>query len=181
MRSPVDDELDRAGRAVIDGARQRHRLRAHRRARRRVEKRARRLLDDLLVAALDRAFALAEMDDVAVRVAQHLDLDVPRLLDVFLDEDAVVGKARFRLARGGAEPVAHLRVGGGDAHALAAAAGRGLDHDRIADVARDPDRGLGIGDDVEMPGHGRHPGGARELFRFDLVAHRRDRLRARAR
>ena len=93
----VDDELDRAGRAVSDRLRERHRLRAHRRPRRRVEERARRLLDDLLVAALDRAFALAEMHDVAVRVAQHLDLDVARLLDVFLDEDAVVGEARARL------------------------------------------------------------------------------------
>ncbi len=66
---------------------------------------------------------------------------------------------------------------GGDAHPLAAAAGRRLDHDRIADVAGDPDRGLGIGHDVEVPGHGRDPGGMGEPFRFDLVAHRRDRLR----
>ncbi len=103
MRSLVDDELDRAGRAVIDRSRQRHRLRAHRLAGCGVEERARRLLDHLLVAALDRAFALAEMDDVAVRIAQHLDLDVARLLDVFLDEDAVVGKARLRLARAPSE------------------------------------------------------------------------------
>ena len=38
----------------------------------------RRLLDELLVAALDRAVALAEMDHVAVRVGEHLHLDVPR-------------------------------------------------------------------------------------------------------
>jgi hypothetical protein len=36
------------------------------------------LLDDLLVAPLHRALALEEMDDVAVRVGEHLDLDVPR-------------------------------------------------------------------------------------------------------
>ena len=37
-----------------------------------------RLLDDLLVAALDRALALAQVDDVALGVRHHLDLDVAR-------------------------------------------------------------------------------------------------------
>ena len=36
----------------------------------------RRLLDDLLVAALDGAFPLEEVDDVAVGVAEDLHLDV---------------------------------------------------------------------------------------------------------
>ena len=40
----------------------------------------RRLLDQLLVAALDRAVALAQVDDVAVRVGEHLHLDVTRVL-----------------------------------------------------------------------------------------------------
>ena len=60
----------------------------------------RRLLDDLLVAALDRAFALAQVDDVAVLVAEHLDLDVARVLDELLDEDAVVAEARLGLRAG---------------------------------------------------------------------------------
>ena len=47
--------------------------------------------------ALDRAFALAEIDDVAVLVAQNLDFDVARIGDEFLDEDAVIAKTRFRL------------------------------------------------------------------------------------
>ena len=120
------------------------------------------------------------MDDVAVRVAQHLDLDVARLLDVFLDKHAVVAKARFRLALRSAEFVAHGTVIGGDAHAFAATAGRRLDHDRIADVARRPDRALGVGHDIEPAGNGRDTGGARQLFRCDLVAHRGDRGSGRA-
>ena len=36
------------------------------------------LLEHLLVAALQRAVALAEMHAVAVAVAQHLDLDMAR-------------------------------------------------------------------------------------------------------
>ncbi len=88
----VDDELDRAGRVVADGAGQGHRLLAHGAARRLVQERRGRLLDDLLVAPLDRAFALAQVDDVAVAVAEDLDLDVARLDHVFLDEHAVVAE-----------------------------------------------------------------------------------------
>src|SRR4051794_29235466 len=153
----VDDELDRAGRAVTDGLRQRDGLPAHHFSGFGVEKRARRLLDDLLVAALDRTFALTEIDDFPVIVAKHLDLDVPRLFDVFLDKDAVVGKARFRLACGRTKPITHLGVARGDPHALAAAASRSLDHDRIADVAGDRDGGIGIGNDVEVTRHARYP------------------------
>src|SRR3546814_4976654 len=53
----------------------------------------RRLLDHLLVAALDAAFALVEVEDVAVLVSEDLDLDMARIEDEFLDEDAVVAEA----------------------------------------------------------------------------------------
>src|SRR5439155_16666742 len=133
-------------RAIANRAGQRDGVRAHRGAGLGVDEVARRFLDDVLVAALDRAFALAEVDDVAVRVAQELDLDVARLLDVFLEKDAVVAKARPGLVLGAAEAVAQFGIGPGNAHALAAAAGSGLDHHRIADLAGDPDRTLGVGD-----------------------------------
>ena len=60
------------------------------------DRRRRRLLDELLVAALDRAVALAEVDDVAVRVGEHLHLDVARVLEVALDVDGRVGEVRLR-------------------------------------------------------------------------------------
>src|SRR5437660_2585259 len=37
--------------------------------------------DDLLVPSLNRAFALPKMDQIAVLIAQHLDLDMTRTLD----------------------------------------------------------------------------------------------------
>src|SRR6185437_7648317 len=123
----IDHELDRPGRAILRGLGERNGLSAHAPARRRVEKRARRLLDHLLVAALDRAFALAEMNDVAMRVGEHLDLDMPRLGDVFLDEDAVIAEGRTRLARGEPQALAQGVVALRQPHALATAAGRGLD------------------------------------------------------
>ena len=129
-----DDQLDRARRIISDRAGEGDGLLAHRLAHFGRDEGRRRFLDHLLVAALDRAFALAEVEDVAVLVAEHLDLDVARLLDELLDEDAVVAEAVEALALGRFEALAHVLLGPGEAHALAAAAGRGLHHHRIADV-----------------------------------------------
>ena len=174
------DELDGAGAVVADGLGQCDRLLAHLPARRLVEQRRRRFLDDLLVAALDRAFALAEIDDVAVLVAEHLDLDVARIDDELLDEDAVVAEGRLRLGTGAGKALRHLDTRMRDAHALAAAAGGRLDHHRIADLVGDAHRGVVVLDDAEMAGNGRDLGGGRRLLRFDLVAHGGDRPGVRA-
>ena len=70
-------------------------------------------------------------------VCDELDLDVPRFLNVLLDEQPVRAEGRPRLLLGQPEAEPHLLVVPGDAHALAAAAGGGLDHDGVADVPRD--------------------------------------------
>jgi hypothetical protein len=72
------DELDGAGAVVVHGAREATGLFAHGHARFLIEQRRWRLFDDFLVAALDRAFALEQMHNVAVLVAHHLDFDVAR-------------------------------------------------------------------------------------------------------
>ncbi len=56
-----------------------------------------RLLDDLLVAPLDRTVAFTEVDDVAEGVAHDLDLDVTATFDERLQEDARVAERRLRL------------------------------------------------------------------------------------
>ena len=66
-----------------------------------------------------------------------------------------------------------------DAHALAAAAGGGLDHHGIADLFGDLHRLLRILDDAEVARHGRDFGLCGRLLGFDLVAHRGDRVRIR--
>jgi hypothetical protein len=71
-------------------------------------------------------------------------------------------------------------LGPGEPHALAAAAGRGLHHHRVADVAGDPHRILGGRDVAEEAGHDVDARGLRELLGLDLVAHCRDRLWRRA-
>ncbi len=167
-------ELDRAGRVVVHGLGQRHSLLAHLAAGRLVEQRRRRLLQNLLVAALDRAFALAEIDDVAVLVAENLDLDMAGIDDEFLDEDPVIAEGGCGLRLGTGEAFGDLSRRMGDAHALAAAAGRGLDHHGIADLVGNGHRMLGALDDAEEARNGRNLGSGRCLLRLDLVAHRRD-------
>ena len=71
----------------------------------RVDRRRRRLLDQLLVAALERAVALAEVDHVAVLVGQHLDLDVARVGQVALQVHGRVAEELLALARGALERV----------------------------------------------------------------------------
>ena len=64
--------------------------------------------EQLLVAALDRALALAEVDDVAVVIAEDLELDVARVLDVLLDVDVADAEGRLGLALRGLERLGQL-------------------------------------------------------------------------
>src|SRR5690606_29119198 len=101
---------------------------------------ARRLFDELLVATLHGAVAFAEVDDVAVLVAEDLELDVARALQVLLDVDAAVTEGAERLGAGELEAAGEVVGVLGDAHALAAAAGGGLDDDREAHLHGDLER-----------------------------------------
>ena len=69
-------------------------------------------------------------------VGEHLDLDVARVGQVALEVDGVVGEELLALARGALEGVLELVRLERDAEALAAAAARGLDGDRVADRPR---------------------------------------------
>ena len=100
---------------------------------------ARRFLDQLLVAALHRAVALAEMDHIAVPVGEHLHLDVARAR-----RSRAPGSAAARRKRA-APPIARCERGGELAAACATSrmprppppADR-LDHQRKADRAARP-------------------------------------------
>ena len=62
-----------------------------------VQRRGRAFLPDLLVASLQRAVAFAQVDGMALPVAEDLDLDVPRLLQVFFQIDRVVAEGGLGL------------------------------------------------------------------------------------
>ena len=93
------------------------------RARLGVQGRRGRFLQHLLVAALQRTVALAQMHDIALAVAQNLHFDMARLAEIFLDIDVVIAEGGLGL--GAAErqlgPDFVRRIG--HLHALAAAAG----------------------------------------------------------
>ena len=141
------------------------------------ERGRRRLLDELLVAPLDRALALAEMDHRAVVIAENLELDVPRRLDVLLDVDVGDAERRLRLALRGLHRVRQLRRRPHDAHAAAAAAGRRLHDHRIADLLRELERLLLVVDRAVAARENRHAGLLHHAARARFVAHQADRLR----
>ena len=162
----VQHELGRAGVLVPDGAREGDRGLAHGRSQLLVEGGGGALLQHLLVAALDRAVALPEVDRRPVAVGQDLDLDVARALDIALAEDAAVAEARLRFPARRLERLLELVGRPHDAHSAAAAPRGGLDDQRVADLVRlarldDGDAGL-----------------AGKPLGLELVAGRADRLRA---
>ena len=89
----LEHELGRARADVADRAREALGGVAEARAQLCVDRGRRRLLEHLLVPPLDRAFPLAQRDDVAVPVGKQLDLDVARTFEIALEVDAVVPEA----------------------------------------------------------------------------------------
>ena len=171
-RAPVvQQELAGPGAHVADGARQREGRVAHRSAQRGVDRGGGRLLEHLLVTPLDRAVALAEVDAVALGVEQDLDLDVPGAFEEPLEDEPVVVEGGLRLASGGGE-FGREAVGEADgAHALAAAAGRRLDQQGVADaLGRLDERGVRLVVIVVAGGHG-DAEARRQLAARRLVAH----------
>ncbi len=132
------------------------------------------------MAPLQGAVALAEMDRIALAVAENLDLDVARLGEILLHVDLVVAEGRLGLGarrrQGHAEVCRRLR----DLHAASAAAGCSLDQDgeahRLGDLHR-------LGFAVHRAVGSRHHRNAKPLgglLGLDLVAHDADVFRRRA-
>ena len=173
----ADDKLHRARALVFHSLGQLHGLLAHGLAGGFADEGAGRLFDHLLVAALDGALALVQVNDVAVAVAHHLDFDVARLLYKLLDEDAVVAKAVARLVLAGGKALERFLVVEGHAQALATTAGRGLDHHGIANALGDLHRLFGTGNRVVVAGNGVDLGLVGQLLGRNLVAHGRNGVR----
>ena len=155
-------------RAPCDGQR------AKRRALLGRHRRGGRLLDDLLVAPLDRAVALAEVDDVAVAVADDLHLDVPAALQVFLDVELVAAEGALRLGLRRGEDLAQAQTRSHHAHAAPAAAGRRLENDGVADLGASSCASSSERSGRLVPGQDGQPRLGHLLARHRLVAHRRD-------
>ena len=152
-------------------------IRAHPAAHLVAQRQRRRFLDQLLMAALDRALALAEMHDVAVVVAENLELDVARRFDVLLEVDVADAERGFGFALRRLDRLRELARRAHDAHAASAAARGRLDDDGIADVLRQLERLVLAVDRTVAAGQDRHPGLLHHAAGARLVAHQADDLR----
>ena len=121
------------------------------------------------------------MDDVAVRVGEHLHLDVPRIDDQLLDVDVRVREVGLPLPPGALERLLGLRRVVHFLHALAAAAGRRLDQereaDRVAEREQLVDRADGVGrarDDRNSRLLHRRAGGRLRAHQLDRGGRRAD-------
>ncbi len=94
------------------------------------------LLYDLLVPALDRAIALEKRDTIAVAIGKDLHFHMPWPFEIFLDQHAVIAEGGKRLALCAGKLCRKVAFLPHDAHALAAATGRGFEQNGITDGLR---------------------------------------------
>ena len=128
------------------------------------------------MAPLERAIALAEMDRLAVAVAEDLKLDMARIAEIFFHIDGRVAERRLGLAACLAHQRFEAVLGCAHLHAAPAAARRRLDDHRIADLGGNR---LRLGDIVDRAVGARHQRQAqrtRRPLRLHLVAHNADML-----
>src|SRR5690606_38503661 len=107
---------DRAGVGIADASRQGNSQRSHLLSELCVHEGGRRLLDELLMATLDRTLALSKVNDGAVVVGQDLNLDVPSALHQFLEIDPIVAEGTFGLAPGRGQGTREFVLAPNDAH-----------------------------------------------------------------
>ena len=171
LATRVQQEFHGAGADIADGLGGLHRRFAHGAAQRRGHAGRRGFLDHLLVAALDRAVALVEVQAVAVLVGEYLDLHVARLEDIFLHQHARVAERRLRLALRGGQRLGQIRLALDHLHALAAAAGGGLEQHRIANHLGGGAEGFQVLGLAVVARHQRHAGGFHQCLGRGLAAH----------
>ncbi len=164
------EELDGAGVPVPGGQHQVERRPAQLPVLVGVEDRRGGLLDQLLAAPLDGAVAHAERPGAAVVVGDDLHLDVARAGHEPLHQHARVAEGAQALLPRPLERGQQLLLGGDDPDAAPPATGSGLDHQRVADLARVPEGVAGRVDRAPAPGGHRDPDLLGEELGGDLVA-----------
>ena len=156
----IHQELDRTGVAVLGGFGQTQRMPAKHFTLFGRKIGCRCTLDHFLVASLNRAVALEQVNDIAVCITENLNLDVARALDKFLEIDLIVAKCRLGLASGGRNVVLELCGLSNHTHAAATPAPARLQHERITDFFGQPGNRGGI---IGQWPRRRHDGHARLL------------------
>ena len=176
----IVQELDRARVEVVGFLRDGERVSGERVALLRAEDGGRRALHDLLVAPLHRTIALEEVDNPAVAIRQHLDLEMTGTADEALEVDVVLAEGGIRLAPCGKQGGLEFILGLDDPHAATAAAPACLEHAGEAHRANEGERRCRVRRQCIRRRHRRHAGAGRDGPRGHLVAEQAQRLRPRA-
>src|SRR5260370_17814572 len=121
------------------------------------------------MSALNRAVALAQMDDRTVFVGDDLDLDVPRLLDVSLDVQVPAAEARQCFGGGDRKSSGDGGRAAHDLHPPTPSPARSLEDHRKADPARHRFRFFRLTDQTVRSGNQRHPAFPTAVARVDLI------------
>ena len=173
----VEQELARARIGVTGRASGAHRRLTHALSQLGRHRHTRRFLNHFLVAALHGTLPLTEREHVAVLVRQHLNLDVPRPLDVLLDVHRVVTKSVLGLTLGGIERADDFIRTPHDAHPLATTASRRLEQHRIPKLRGNLGRLSGITQCRGRAWHHGHLMRHRKLACGRFASHRRNGFR----
>ena len=175
-----DDELHRAGALIADRLRRGERGFAHGVAYGRGDAGRGCFLDNFLMTPLQRAVAFEQMDRIAVRIGEHLNLDMARPGDELLDQHPVVAERGLGFALRAFQRFREVVRRFDPAHAAAAAAGRRLDQYRIADRCGRVRQLAWILILAVITGHERDAGAFHDCFGVAFGAHGADRVGRRA-
>src|SRR5438876_4416502 len=133
----IEKEFAGSGVYIAGGPRGAHCCLTHFSSEIRRDRNTRGLLDHLLKAALDRALALAERENVAVGVSEDLNLDVPRPFDELLEIDPIVSEGALRFSPSRVESAGNIVWCRHYSHSLATASGSSFEQHRVPELLRD--------------------------------------------
>ncbi|MCY1213453.1 hypothetical protein D9M72_252340 [compost metagenome] len=167
----IQQEFHGAGTDVADGLGGAHGGFTHGAAQFRRQAGGGRFFDDFLVAALDGAVALVEVQAVAVAVGEHLDFHVARLEDVLLHQHARVAEGGLGFALGGGQGLGQFAFALYHLHALAATTCGGFQQHRVADALGGGAEGFQVLGFAVVAGHQRYAGGFHQGLGGGLAAH----------
>ena len=129
---------------------------------------------NFLVAPLQRTITLAQMHGVTFAVAEHLNFDMARLLEIFLDVDSIVAERGLGFRPCRCQRNAHFGSRVRDFHPASAAASGRLHQHRKAHLGGNRQR-FGLGRDGAIGArHARNAQSSGGILGGDLVAHNAD-------
>ena len=135
------------------------------------------LFENFLVTPLQGAVALAQMDDVAMAIAENLHLDMPGFSKIAFDIDFAGSERRLGFGLRQRDRAGQFFRRLRELHAAATAAGRGLDQNWESDVTRDRGGFRRRFNRTVGAGHARYAKLDRRPLGGDLVAHGADVIR----